>query len=216
MTAVTGNNFEGDLPTAESNSARRQQILQAAVTVISGSGYDKCTIREITDTAGVSRQAFYEVFEDKHSVLVSVLTKTSEDLLVYVRAATAPEEDWPTSLDAGLRAMLQFFADNPDLARITFVEAQIAGPIAMGHVHKAMRIYRDCLFPKPKAKIDFRRNSDNVVDQILGAVYFTIYGAMSSQENISLTDLSPQLMEIVLLAQMTPKEVETQLSSYRA
>ncbi len=53
--------------------ARRQQILQAAVTVFGKKGYHKTTIRDIARTAGVADGTIYNYFQNKEAIMLETI-----------------------------------------------------------------------------------------------------------------------------------------------
>jgi AcrR family transcriptional regulator len=209
MTTSTGDRPQRDQAAKRTLAPdRRQHILTAAISVISEFGYDKSTIRQISEMAHVSRKAFYELFRNKQGVLIAILTETSLDLSSRVRTASSAKHDWPETLCAGLRELLEFFASNQDLARITFLDAQIAGPQVMSELQHEMRRYSNCLSPNRDDEATPSRISANIADQTLGAMYFTIYEVIASGKVERLPDLLPQLFEIALLAHTTPQQAQ--------
>ncbi len=61
-----------DGPTSEQ---RREQILDAAMTVFSENGYDAATIKEITDLVGVTPPLLYSYFPSKRELLAAVVAE---------------------------------------------------------------------------------------------------------------------------------------------
>lgn len=61
----------------------RQRILNAAITLINSQGYEKTTIVDICNAAGVSNGTFYHHFKSKQDILVSYVEQESEDLVKY-------------------------------------------------------------------------------------------------------------------------------------
>jgi AcrR family transcriptional regulator len=195
-------------------SEHRQNLLRATATVISDQGYATATVTQIARVAGVSRSGFYTAFHNKEDALRAVLTYTSWQTLTRVRAATSPSENWPERVYLGLRELLSFFAKNPQLARVVFVEAQVAGPRAMTIVYQGMRDYTNC-FTAPAEDIASQvKLPDSLIKQVLGAIYFRIYDALASGDAASLPDLLPEVVEIALLPYIGPQQVMAVLGTH--
>jgi AcrR family transcriptional regulator len=52
-------------------TSRRDLILAAAVEIVTELGYREITVTQIADRAGISRETFYEHFEDREGCLVA-------------------------------------------------------------------------------------------------------------------------------------------------
>lgn len=64
--------------------ARREQILEAALTVIAREGYRAASVREIADAVGLSQAGLLHYFESKEHLFVDILRKRDEmDLRTY-------------------------------------------------------------------------------------------------------------------------------------
>lgn len=92
-------------------------------------GYLKLSVAKVIESAGVSRRTFYDLYGDKHQCFVAVLEETVEKLVEYVAAAV--DRDGATAHErvAGLaRGLLDFWLDEPAMARTCIVESVAAGP----------------------------------------------------------------------------------------
>lgn len=54
----------------------KEKIFLAAAELFSKSGYDSVSVREICDTAGITKPALYYYFEDKESLLKELIEET--------------------------------------------------------------------------------------------------------------------------------------------
>lgn len=68
-------------------AARRAQILQAARRCIVTLGYERVTVRDVAETAGVSTGTIVHYFGDKDSVLEAALLDKVQDTGIAFRAA---------------------------------------------------------------------------------------------------------------------------------
>src|SRR5260221_8104771 len=76
-------------------AARRAQVLHAARACIVALGYERVTMRDIAETAGVSTGTVVHYFRDKESVLEAALLDKIQDTGIAFRAALAgPQRAW--------------------------------------------------------------------------------------------------------------------------
>src|SRR5258708_28345372 len=68
---------------------RRAQVLRAARACIVALGYERVTMRDIAETAGVSTGTVVHYFRDKESVLEAALLDKIQDTGIAFRAALA-------------------------------------------------------------------------------------------------------------------------------
>ncbi|CAN5664149.1 hypothetical protein BH18ACT11_BH18ACT11_06330 [soil metagenome] len=59
-------------------SARREQILEAAIRVFADKGFRRATTREVAREAGVSEGTIYNYFEDKDGLLIAIMDVLNE------------------------------------------------------------------------------------------------------------------------------------------
>ena len=64
----------------DANAKQRQQIADCAVDLFRKSSYDKVSVNEICAAAGVTRSAFYSLFQGKKSILDFILSQPKENL----------------------------------------------------------------------------------------------------------------------------------------
>ncbi|MGW4369021.1 TetR/AcrR family transcriptional regulator [Nocardia takedensis] len=60
---------------------KRRAILDAAFAVFTAQGYDRASVQDIADAAGVSKQTVYNHFEDKQHVFGEAMTVTADAVL---------------------------------------------------------------------------------------------------------------------------------------
>jgi AcrR family transcriptional regulator len=90
-------------------------------------GWAKTTVPDVVARARVSRNSFYEHFEDKTACFLAALDDAARELLNGM-FAFASEPDWITALELGMRHYLGTWHDQPALCRAYFVELPFVGP----------------------------------------------------------------------------------------
>jgi AcrR family transcriptional regulator len=116
------------LPREIVERSQRERLLAAVVRVTVAKGYEATTVGDILAEAGVGRESFYELFDDKLDCLLAAHKILVDDLEERVRAAYADPVPWPQRARQALAATLDWFAVDPTAARFTLVELSAVGP----------------------------------------------------------------------------------------
>jgi AcrR family transcriptional regulator len=119
--------------------SQRERLLEAAVRVVAEKGYGAMTIGDLTKEAGVSRTTFYELYEDKEACFLAAYDNAVETLVRRVMKAYESKQGWPDRAAAGLAALLETLAQEPDLARLSLVDIGHAGPAAQRRYRAAIQ-----------------------------------------------------------------------------
>jgi AcrR family transcriptional regulator len=110
---------------------RRQQLLDAAITVFARKGYVETSIDDMINEADVARGTFYLYFPGKKEIFLAVIDHyfdLTSDLVNRLMA-----EEWPARLDRArfrehVLVWLRFFAQHRDLAKVIYREATSIDP----------------------------------------------------------------------------------------
>lgn len=115
---------------------QRERLVHAFTALVGEVGYGGATITGTTEGAGVSSNTFYKYFATIEECCIAAVEKELEGLRPIVSAAYRSESEWPLSIRAALAAILDDFAQYPDVARLLTVEPFVAGP-KIAALHKA-------------------------------------------------------------------------------
>jgi len=119
------------LPREIVTRSQRERLLAAVVRVIAAKGYEATTVADILEEAGVGRESFYELFDDKRQCMLTAHTLLVDDLETRVKAAYTAPGPWEDRLRDGLAVTLEWFASSPDVGRFTLVELSAIGPASL-------------------------------------------------------------------------------------
>lgn len=119
--------------------SQRERALEAAVRIVAEKGYAATTVADITREAGISRTTFYAMFEDKEASFLAAYDGAVDALVRRIAAAYEAEEGWPNQVRAGLAALLEALAAEPDVARLALVDVGAAGPAAQRRYRAALQ-----------------------------------------------------------------------------
>ncbi len=110
---------------------QRERLIAGLAEAVAENGYTGTTIAHITSNAAVSRRTFYEHFSSKDECFTAAYNTVMTEMRRRVGDAFDKEEEWPNAVRAGIAAMLEFLATEPHLARLSMVEALVAGPVVV-------------------------------------------------------------------------------------
>jgi AcrR family transcriptional regulator len=108
--------------------SQRERLLAAIAHEVAVHGYRGTTITDVVKFASVSTRDFYELFDGKEDCFLAAFDAVRDHLVELISAAASSESDWPLQVIAALRATLDFFAAEPDLARLCLLESASATP----------------------------------------------------------------------------------------
>jgi AcrR family transcriptional regulator len=116
------------LPRELVERSQRERLLAAVVRVTVEKGYESTTVGDILGEAGVGRESFYELFDDKLDCVAAAHKILLDDLEQEVRSVYIGEDPWPARVREGLRVALEWFAADPEASRFLLVETSTVGP----------------------------------------------------------------------------------------
>lgn len=118
---------------------QRERLIAGLAEAVAENGYAGTTIAHITRHAAVSRRTFYEHFSSKDECFVAAYDSVMTELRKRVGEAFEQEEEWPQAIRAGIAAMLELLSSEPSLARLSMVEALVAGPVVVERYDAAIQ-----------------------------------------------------------------------------
>lgn len=116
-----------------------ERLIAGLAEAVAEKGYAGTTIADITRHAAVSRRTFYEHFNSKDECFVAAYETVMAELRDRIGEAFDQEEEWPLAIKAGIAAMLEYLAAEPPLARLSMVEALVAGPVVIERYDAAIQ-----------------------------------------------------------------------------
>jgi AcrR family transcriptional regulator len=133
------------LPRELVERSQRERLLAAVVRVIATKGYDATSVADILEEAGVGRESFYELFDDKLDCLLAAHTALVDNLEASIRAVYDQPGPWPDRVRESVAAMLDWFAADPAAARVTLVELTAVGSVGRERFQEHFRRFAKLL-----------------------------------------------------------------------
>src|SRR5918997_1972618 len=110
---------------------QRGRLVEAAMHVFGTRSFGEARVADVLEHAAISRKTFYEQFADKEACFMAAYEAAAQRVRDAVRVASREHDDWDASVRAGIEALLNFLAAEPELARLLLVEVTGAGPSAL-------------------------------------------------------------------------------------
>jgi AcrR family transcriptional regulator len=178
---------------------QRWRIVAAMAELAAAQGQESVTVTRVVELAEVSRETFYEHFEDRSDCLSAVLDSFVSLLAERAQAAGRSGGTWLEQMRAGLLELLRFLDANPHLARVCVSEA------ITGSLHRPGR--RAELLEQLPPVLDEgralapadRQAPEGAAKSVIGGTIGMIHARLISSDERSLVDLLNPLMGMVVL-----------------
>ena len=119
---------------------QRERIYGATVATVAEHGYESTRVADIIALAGLSRSAFYRLFDNKLECFLATL-----DAIADLARAPVVEvyresrgQDWRERLEAALGCLVGMILAQPAAARVWLVEIYAAGPAAVDRLDRVV------------------------------------------------------------------------------
>src|SRR5918997_7203149 len=110
---------------------QRGRLVEAAMHVFGTRSFGEARVADVLERAAISRKTFYEQFADKEACFMAAYEAAAVRAQDAIRSASREHDDYEGSVRAGIQALMDFLAAEPQLARLLVVEVTGAGPTAM-------------------------------------------------------------------------------------
>jgi AcrR family transcriptional regulator len=179
------------------SGVQRGRILSAVVKVVDAHGVEGTSVARIVATAGVSRKAFYELFEDRNDCVLAALEAAVDLAAERARRACEAEAAWVDRVRAGLFSLLQFFDEEPELARLCILHSGTAGSVATGRRRALLQTLAEVVDEGREAA---RRPPSQLTGEgLVNGTFGVIHARLLDADPGRLVDLLNPLMSFILL-----------------
>ncbi len=120
---------------------QRSRLYGAMIEAVSRKGYQKTTVAHVIALAGVSRRAFYELFENKEDCFLGTYDIIVAHARKSVLEAWLAERGWANRMHASCKTLLDQVARAPKGPRLVLVDALGIGPRARERMQLAGLVF---------------------------------------------------------------------------
>jgi len=103
-----------------SATARREQLIDVAVSVFARNGYHTTSMNDVAEAAGVTKPVVYQHFASKRDLYLALLDEVGLRLLTRIAKATTEAADGRAQTLAGFRSYFHWVAEDHDAFLLLF------------------------------------------------------------------------------------------------
>lgn len=183
---------------------QRARIIAATIAVANEHDVGGVTVSRVITKAQLSRRTLYELFDDCEDCLCAAYEQILDRAASRARPAYEAERRWVDRVRAGLRAALEFFDEQPHLARLCFLQAPAAGERMLICRARLVGSLAEALNEDYAAERSSRVLPELMSQAIIGGVLEILHTRLLADQRIELGELSGQLMAVIVLPYLGP------------
>lgn len=178
-------------------TGKQQRILLGMLEAVGTRGYERATVQDALEMAGLYRQAFYDSFRDKEDCYLQALDAGSAWLELAMRDEAVGAMGWRRQLRGALTGLLRFLDEQPEVGRALLVEVHAAGEAAVRKRAEAME--------RAAAMIDLARGESGEeapaisAEAVVAGVLAVLHSRLAANRTDGFVDLLPELMYLAVL-----------------
>lgn len=108
-------------------SARKKDIIDAALVLFSEKDFHEVTVDEIAERVGLSKGTLYLYFDNKESLFFSIIKDKTESLLAQLQSAIKADAPYIERLEELIRTYLVFFEEHKPYFKVIHSEKSRMG-----------------------------------------------------------------------------------------
>jgi AcrR family transcriptional regulator len=197
-------------PRMQSSDLQRMRILSSIVAVASDQGAQSVTVARVVAHAGVSRKTFYDFFDDTGDCLRAALERIVAVIAQRAGEAHDAERAWADRIRGSLLAILEFFDEEPALARLCVIDSAAFGPAVLAR--------REELLDRLAAAVDEGREVARAeplplaAQAVVGGVFAVTHARLLKADRTALVELLGPLMSFIVLPYLGAAAARRELS----
>jgi AcrR family transcriptional regulator len=199
------------LPPEVVAATQRDRLYDGLVHTVAEKGYPNARVSDICLAAGVTRPAFYALFEGKEDAFLATYRHGTAVLLHIMEGAHYAAPDWRTASRDTLRVLLDVLASVPAFARMAVVEIDAVGPAARRERDLLLGRF-DQFFAGAPLGPALHRPAE-LVGSVVGGIYTTIYRYVASGRVAELPVLLPVLTYFTMVPFLGAEEAARELDA---
>jgi len=188
---------------------QRERILDAVVAVVAERGAADASVELVIARARVSRRTFYEYFGGLDECLVAVLDRGLERVGSLAAQAFEGAGSWRDGMRLALAAVLGFFDEEPQLARVCMVETLAGGALVGRYRERINDAFRALVVARIKSEVS--HPSPLAPEAVLGSVMGIVNARLIARGDEPLLGLLGPLMGVIVGPFMDEEQVAREI-----
>jgi AcrR family transcriptional regulator len=185
-------------------ATQRDRLFDGLAQTVARKGYAAARVTDICQAAGVTRPAFYALFEGKEDAFIATYRHGIDVVMEAMERAYAQAGDWQEGAGAALAALLNILASAPEFAMMAVVEIDAVGPA--GRRERGLMLSRFAPFFDDAPLRPGMPALDELTACVVGGIHATIYRYVASGRAAELPGLLPLLTYFTLVPFTGPDE----------
>jgi AcrR family transcriptional regulator len=190
----------------ERDGTRRHAIVEGMIRAAGKKGYLSTSVADVLAESRASRTTFYKHFEDKQACFLAAYDLAAGQVLDAAKAGCGAGGRWRERAVGGLAAVVGLLAAEPELARVTVIEAAPAGPDARERQRFAIAHLAALLEPRDEPGLR-QGLPANTAPMAVGAVVGLVFDELRAGRAANLPSLLPELEFALLVPFLGPRAV---------
>jgi AcrR family transcriptional regulator len=186
-------------------ASQRERLVRAMLELVGQAGYEAITVNRVIASARVSRNAFYELFDDKADCFLAACDAIADEMLNQL-LELASQPSWLRALQEGTRRYLDWWQQRPTIASAYLVSLPVVGERALRQRERQYTRFR-VMFAALGQRARVEQPELGPLDELVPRVLVIVITELVAEEvragrTSALTDLSDQiaLLAVRLLA----------------
>ncbi|HET6999390.1 MAG TPA: TetR/AcrR family transcriptional regulator [Solirubrobacterales bacterium] len=180
------------LPRKEVKSNQRARLFAAMVAVCSEKSYEATRVADLLELSGVSRKAFYELFDDKRACMLAAVHALISPAVEAI-AATDDVGGSEERARQAFEAFIRLIVDQAPAAKMCFVEVFAAGAGGADEFDRATDAFLELSLKMLRNTPGRAKLPPEIVRAMLGGARKVIQTRLYLGNEAELVDLSPDL-----------------------
>jgi AcrR family transcriptional regulator len=196
---------------------RRNQILDAATTVFASQGFQRATMKEIAQIAGIASGTIYTYFPSKADVLLGLLNRLNESEQRAEQLAELTQQDLKSVFVTYTRQRMALFWSHAEVIRAVLPELLVNGELRAIYYQQiveptlvlAEQVFHVLLDQRRIRRVDPSLSVRTFAGTIFGLLLLQLLGDQPIAANF---EQLPEVLATLLFEGLQPKDEETSFS----
>jgi AcrR family transcriptional regulator len=178
---------------------QRMRIVAAVADVVCERGPEDTRVTDVVRRARVSRRTFYDLFDDRNDAFLAAFGEGVRRARSRVVPAFEGERAWIDRVRASLTALLGFFDEEPELARLCVVHSLAAGPVVLERRTEILRAVTGIVDERARSSHKGPGPPSLTAEGIVGGVLAIVHARLLDDRPGPLVDLVGPLMGVIVM-----------------
>jgi len=196
---------------------RRNQILDAATTVFASQGFQRATMKEIAQIAGIASGTIYTYFPSKAAVLLGLLNRLNESEQRAEQLAELTQQDLKSVFVTYTRQRMALFWSHAEVIRAVLPELLVNGELRAIYYQQiveptlvlAEQVFQVLIDQRRIRRVDPSLSVRTFAGAIFGLLLLQLLGDQPIAANF---EQLPEVLATLLFEGLQPKDEETSFS----